>query len=163
MGPSVEVPQSTFGNAVRFFHCEIRVPGACAGGPASELKSTRNQGKRTMSKQFLAVGDYLINPELLTFAVVDRDSPEPALRLGFTAGAVGSASEIRLVGEEAREVLRWLRQNAVFLTRAGEFGSIDGAARRAVARDSRGVTHEPSAPFGRSWSALIGSKMNAEG
>ncbi len=78
-----------------------------------------------MSKQFLAVGDYLINPELLAFAVVDRDSAEPALRLGFAAGPVGSGSEIRLFGEEAREVLRWLRLNAVFLTRAGEFGSIE--------------------------------------
>jgi hypothetical protein len=78
-----------------------------------------------MSKQFLAVGDYLINPGLLTFAVVDRDSAEPALRLGFAASPVDSGSEIRLFGEEAREVLRWLRLNAVFLTRAGESGSIE--------------------------------------
>jgi hypothetical protein len=78
-----------------------------------------------MSKQFLAVGDYLINPALLTFAVLDRDSAEPALRLGFAPSPLDAGSELRLFGEEAREVLRWLRLNAVFLTRAGEFGSTE--------------------------------------
>ncbi len=76
-----------------------------------------------MSKQFLAVGDYLINPELLTFAVLEQGSAEPRLRLGFATHGAGQEGELRLTGDVAREVLRWLRLNAVFLSAGGGFGS----------------------------------------
>jgi hypothetical protein len=76
-----------------------------------------------MSKQFLAVGDYLINPELLTFAVLERGSADLCLRLGFASSRTEPEGDLRLTGDVAREVLRWLRLNAVFLSTGGGFGS----------------------------------------
>jgi hypothetical protein len=62
----------------------------------------------------------LINPGLLTYAI----SEGPQLRLGFTSRVQDAQGELRLNGEEAKEVLRWLRLNATFLSKAGSFGSI---------------------------------------
>jgi hypothetical protein len=76
-----------------------------------------------MSKQFLAVGDYLLNPELLAYAVLTPGSAEPRLRLGFSTGVAEQEGELELTGEVAREVLRWLRLNATFLSTGGGFGS----------------------------------------
>jgi hypothetical protein len=92
-----------------------------------------------VSKQFLAVGDYLINPQLLTFAILERDSAGPRLRLGFAAGnsASDGDGELRLSGDDAREVLRWLRLNSTFLTASGAFGSTGVSPERAVQSDSR--------------------------
>ncbi|OJW24597.1 MAG: hypothetical protein BGO49_06015 [Planctomycetales bacterium 71-10] len=74
-----------------------------------------------MSKKFLSVGDTLINPDLLAYAVVDGDGPEgPELRLGFAAQG-GGRSDLLVRGEAAGEILRWLRLNADFLSRQGTF------------------------------------------
>lgn len=74
-----------------------------------------------MSKKFLSVGDTLINPDLLAYAIVDGSVPDGVvLRLGFATQA-GGRNEIRLAGDQAGEVLRWLRLNADFLTRQGTF------------------------------------------
>jgi hypothetical protein len=84
-----------------------------------------------MSKKFLSVGDTLINPDLLAYAVVDGPGPDGgAIRLGFATQA-GGRNEIRLVGDQAGEILRWLRLNADFLARDGSFypNSAEGRAR----------------------------------
>lgn len=94
-----------------------------------------------MSKQFLAVGDYLINPELLTYAV----SEGRQLRLGFAQPAPDAHGELRLDGEEAREVLRWLRLNAIFLTKSGGFGSAGVVAEEPIEAESRGFPRRPHA------------------
>jgi hypothetical protein len=74
-----------------------------------------------MSKKFLSVGDTLINPDLLAYAVVVGEGPDgPELRLGFAAQA-GGRSDLVIRGESAGEVLRWLRLNADFLSRQGTF------------------------------------------
>jgi hypothetical protein len=111
-----------------------------------------------MSKQFLAVGDYLINPDLLTYAIHERDAGAPQLRLGFSSHAPDGGSELRLAGDEAREVLRWLRLNAVFLTKAGGFGSIGGPAEGSIESDSRSVARKPHAAIGQGWGSLGASK-----
>ena len=72
-----------------------------------------------MSKSFIAVGDYLINPQLLAYAFVDPDNPEPRLRVGFASTAATGAAELSLTGDQAGELLRWLRLNATFLTKGG--------------------------------------------
>ncbi|WP_165249745.1 hypothetical protein [Paludisphaera soli] len=90
-----------------------------------------------MSKKFLSVGDILINPDLLTYAVVEDDGDHLdglELRLGF-ASPGGSPHDLRLRGEAAGEVLRWLRLNADFLGRPGTFGP--NAPLRPARRDSR--------------------------
>ena len=92
-----------------------------------------------MSKSFLAFGDYLINPDLLAYAIVENDGAEPRLRLGFAASFPDSRGELRLAGEEAREVLRWLRLNATFLTRGGGFGAIGRPAESAIESESRSI------------------------
>jgi hypothetical protein len=96
-----------------------------------------------MSKHFLAVGDYLINPELLTFAVLERGPAEPCLRLGFAMRENDPERDLRLTGDVAREVLRWLRLHSVFLTNAGGFGSAGIPAQRSHEEDSP-TTHRPS-------------------
>jgi hypothetical protein len=74
-----------------------------------------------MSKKFLSVGDTLINPDLLAYAVVDRPEPDGVvLRLGFASHS-GERNDLRLVGDQAGEVLRWLRLNADFLNKQGSF------------------------------------------
>lgn len=76
-----------------------------------------------MSKKFLSVGDTLINPDLLAYAVVDGDGPDgPELRLGFASQAGGRERDLLVRGEPAGEILRWLRLNADFLTKQGTFG-----------------------------------------
>jgi hypothetical protein len=77
------------------------------------------------NKRFLAVGDLLINPDLLAYATFDEDEQGPRLRLGFATGSGASArAEVRLSGEEARHALRWLRLNTLSLTQEGAFGPI---------------------------------------
>ena len=70
-------------------------------------------------KTFLAVGDILLNPELLAYAVIETDSEGPSVRLGFTGPAGVAPNEMLLSGLEARSVLRWLRTNAEFLDSGG--------------------------------------------
>jgi hypothetical protein len=77
-----------------------------------------------MSKKFLSIGDTLINPDQLAYAVFDKEGcGGPRLRLGF-ASQSGDQGQLRLEGEAAREVLRWLRQNANFLSKPGGLGPI---------------------------------------
>jgi hypothetical protein len=92
-----------------------------------------------MPKQFLAVGDYLINPELLTFAVLEQGPAQPRLRLGFATRNAEQDGELRLTGDVAREVLRWLRLNSVFLSTGGGFGSTGIPERPSYETDSQGV------------------------
>ncbi len=74
-----------------------------------------------MSKKYLSIGNTLINPDLLAYAIVDDSGPDGLeLRLGFVAQA-GGRNDLLLVGEEAGEVLRWLRLNADFLSKQGPF------------------------------------------
>jgi len=44
----------------------------------------------------------------------------PDLRLGFAAQP-GGINDLRVQGDSAREILRWLRLNADFLTKQGSF------------------------------------------
>jgi hypothetical protein len=104
-----------------------------------------------MSKPFLAVGDYLINPQLVSYAILERDRNGTSLRLGFASQVPYSGGELRLVGEEAREVLRWLRLHADFLTRSGGFGSTGGPAEGAIEGDSRSIARKPHAAIGQGW------------
>jgi hypothetical protein len=104
-----------------------------------------------MSKQFLAVGDYLINPELLTYAVHEPTAAEPRLRLGFATRGGDHESELRLTGDVAREVLRWLRLNAVFLGTGGAFGSTGVPAQPPFETDSRSVARKESGVIGEGW------------
>jgi hypothetical protein len=90
-----------------------------------------------MSKQFLAVGDYLINPELLAYAVLEPGSAEPRLRLGFSTRVADQEGELELTGDVAREVLRWLRLNATFLSNGGGFGSTGLSAQPARESEAR--------------------------
>jgi hypothetical protein len=94
-----------------------------------------------MPKQFLAVGDYLINPELLTFAVVEQGPAQPRLRLGFATRNAEQDGELRLTGDVAREVLRWLRLNSVFLSDKGGFGSTGIPERPTYETDPRSIAY----------------------
>ena len=94
-----------------------------------------------MSTQFLAAGDYLINPEFLTFAVLEQGAAEPRLRLGFARGGTDTGGELQLTGNVAREVLRWLRLNIIFLTAEGGFGSA-GTPAPPCARPNREASLE---------------------
>jgi hypothetical protein len=77
------------------------------------------------SQRFLAIGDLLINPDLLAYATFEEDADGPRLRLGFASGAGAFArAEVRLSGSEAGVALRWLRLHATSLTQDGAFGSI---------------------------------------
>ncbi len=104
-----------------------------------------------MSTSFLAVGDYLFNPELLAYAIVENDREEPQLRLGFAAASPDSGGELRLAGEEARELLRWLRLNATYLTKGGGFGSIGRSPEPAVDRESQRNPGKAHAVTWQSW------------
>jgi hypothetical protein len=108
-----------------------------------------------MSKQFLAVGNYLINPQLVTYAV----SEGRQLRLGFAPHSPHAHGELRLDGEEAREVLRWLRQNAVFLSKAGAFGSIGVPVEDSIEVESRSFPRSAHATIhDRSWGPTVASE-----
>jgi hypothetical protein len=77
------------------------------------------------TQRFLAIGDLLINPDLLAYATFEEDSDGPRLRLGFATGSGAFAKpEVRLSGSEAGVALRWLRLHATSLTKDGAFGSI---------------------------------------
>jgi len=92
-----------------------------------------------MSKKFLSIGDVLINPDLLAYAVLDAEVDElegPGLRLGF-ASAGGPPSDLRLKGQAAGEVLRWLRLNADFLNRS------TGHAPIPAPRDRHSIARSP--------------------
>jgi hypothetical protein len=116
-----------------------------------------------MSKQFLAVGDYLINPQLLSFAILERGHGEPRLRLGFATagGAADGDGELRLTGDDAREVLRWLRLNATFLTVGGGFGSTGVSWERSIESDSRPSVRPGRSPIDQDWRG-IGDREEAE-
>ncbi len=91
-----------------------------------------------MNKRFLAVGDLLINPDLLAYATFENDSDGPRLRLGFATGSGASArSEVRLSGDDAQLALRWLRLNTLSLTQEGAFGSIGHPVKGAITDDRR--------------------------
>jgi hypothetical protein len=107
-----------------------------------------------MPKQFLAVGDYLINPELLTFAVLEQGPAQPRLRLGFATRNAEQDGELRLTGDVAREVLRWLRLNSEFLTSAGGFGSTGIPDRPAYETDSRSVARNGNGAIRDGWGSL---------
>jgi hypothetical protein len=80
------------------------------------------------SRRFLAVGDLLINPDLLAYAPFDQDADGPRFRLGFvTASGASARAEVRLSGSEAGVALQWLRLHATSLTQEGAFGSIGRA------------------------------------
>ncbi len=104
-----------------------------------------------MSTQFLAAGDYLINPEFLTFAVLEQGAAEPRLRLGFARGGTDTGGELQLTGNVAREVLRWLRLNIIFLTAEGGFGSAGTPARPVCETESRSVARSEAGVIGESW------------
>lgn len=75
-------------------------------------------------KTFLAVGDVVINPDQLAFATLDGDAEEPKLRLVFAHGAASPGrGELRLVGDDAKSALRWLRLNSSFANGTAAFGS----------------------------------------
>ena len=75
-------------------------------------------------KTFLAVGDVVINPDQLAFATLDGDPEEPKLRLVFAHGAASPGrGELRLVGDDAKSALRWLRLNSAFANGTAAFGS----------------------------------------
>jgi hypothetical protein len=107
-----------------------------------------------MSKQFLAVGDYLINPELLAYAVLEPGAAEPHLRLGFATRSNDPEGELHLTGDAAREVLRWLRLNAVFLSTNGGFGSIGAAPRLSTEVEAGNIGRAGKPAFGDTWSRL---------
>jgi hypothetical protein len=100
-----------------------------------------------MSKSFLIVGNYVINPDLLAFASIETDGEEPRVRLGFAAGSASSGGEIRLAGEAAREILRWLRLNATFLTKPP---SSSAGGDTPAQQDSRPALRKPFALSGQS-------------
>ncbi len=102
-----------------------------------------------MSKSFLAVGDHLINPDLLAYAVMENDETEPRLRLGFAAHSPGEGRELLLHGEEATELLRWLRRNADFLTKEGGFGSVGGLKASSIEGESQSVPRPSHSPIGQ--------------
>jgi hypothetical protein len=107
-----------------------------------------------MSKQFLAVGDYLINPELLTYAVLEQGGAEPKLRLGFAAATSNPQGELLLTGDVAREVLRWLRLNATFLSSGGGFGATGIPAPSARETDARSSGRRGNGPITEGWGPL---------
>jgi hypothetical protein len=81
-----------------------------------------------MSKTFLAVGDHLINPYFIVYAIVDG----PQLRVGLASGPADGSGELRFDREEAKEVLRWLRLNSEFLSNHGNFGSSGGSFHASI-------------------------------
>jgi hypothetical protein len=104
-----------------------------------------------MPKQFLAVGDLLINPELLAYAVLERGSAEPRLRLGFSTRVADQDGELELTGDEAREVLRWLRLNATFLSTGGGFGSTGLSVQQARDSEVRTSGWRAHGAIGEAW------------
>jgi hypothetical protein len=104
-----------------------------------------------MSKQFLAVGDYLINPDLLAYVVLEPGSAEPRLRLGFSTSAADKEGELELTGDVAREVLRWLRLNATFLSTGGGFGSTGLPAQQAHENEERNTGWRQRGSIGKAW------------
>jgi hypothetical protein len=101
--------------------------------------SSPNEHYRILSimatQRFLAVGDLLINPDLLAYATFDEDADGPRLRLGFATGSGGFANpEVQLSGSEAGVALRWLRLHATSLTQDGAFGSIGRAMKGSLSR-----------------------------
>jgi hypothetical protein len=77
------------------------------------------------TQRFLAIGDLLINPDLLAYATFEEEADGPRLRLGFASGSGSSArAEVRLSGSEVGVALRWLRLHATSLTQEGAFGSV---------------------------------------
>jgi hypothetical protein len=98
-------------------------------------------------KKFLAIGDLLINPDLLAYAAFEEDAGGPRLRLGFaTPSGIPGRAEVRLSGEEAGVAIRWLRLNSTSLTREGAFGPIARpieATHSRQALETRAIEPEP--------------------
>jgi hypothetical protein len=111
-------------------------------------------GERPVSKLFLAVGDYVINPQLVSYAFLERDSPEPRLRVGFAAHASTHSPELLLSGDESKELLRWLRLNATFLTRGGGFGSIGNASATSTADQANSPPPPDRSEVSRGWESI---------
>jgi hypothetical protein len=107
-----------------------------------------------MSKQFLAIGDYLINPELLAYAILEGEAEALELRLGFASPAAGLGRELRLTGEEARHLVRWLRLNAAFLTRMGGLGPTCTPQAQPPAATPDTVARSMHPTIGWRWDAL---------
>jgi|GEM_PF-3749291 len=68
---------------------------------------------------FLSAGNVLINPAMLSYAIVETDSEGLHLRLRFSEPEGTKSDELRLTGLEARSVLRWLRSHTDFLDSGG--------------------------------------------
>ena len=116
-----------------------------------------------MSKQFLAVGDHLINPALLSYAIFEQGAAEPRIRLGFGARANDPQGELRLSGDAAREVVRWLRLNAVFLSTTGGFGTIGSPAKHSSEVASGGTGSSANDAVVECWSQLDISQPGSAG
>src|SRR5262249_16216568 len=103
-------------------------------------------------KTFLAAGDVLINPSLISYATVETDSEGVHLRLGFAGQAGAPHGEVRLAGSEARSVLRWLRTNADFLDPGPSAIRLDKAqgpgSPRHAAEVQSGCSNRPAALIG---------------
>jgi hypothetical protein len=100
-----------------------------------------------MSKTFLAVGDHLINPHFIAYAIVEGAQ----LRVGLASGPADGSGELRFHREEASEVLRWLRLNSEFLSKSGSFGSSGGSVHASIHSPQPGIhslhgTKERNAP-----------------
>jgi hypothetical protein len=113
-----------------------------------DLLRDRANGDPTMSKTFLAVGDHLLNPYFIVYAIVEG----PQLRVGLASGPTDGSGELRFDREEASEVLRWLRLNSEFLSRNGGFGSRDGSLHASIQSSQPGIpsvhgSKERSAPL----------------
>jgi len=93
----------------------------------------------------------LINPELLAYAVLEPGSAGPRLRLGFSTRVADQEGELELTGDEAREVLRWLRLNATFLSTGGGFGSTGLSAQPARESEARSTGWRAHGAIGDPW------------
>ena len=116
-----------------------------------------------MSNQFLAVGDHLINPALLSYAILEEGAAEPRIRLGFGARANDPQGELQLSGDAAREVVRWLRLNAVFLSTMGGFGTIGAPAKHSSEVASEGAGPSANDAVVQCWSQLDISQPGSAG
>jgi hypothetical protein len=106
------------------------------------------------TKRYLAVGDILINPDLLALATVEEGDDGPRLRLVLAGGSGTSPrTEVRLAGEEAGALLRWLRLSSLYLTSDGTFGPL---GRPIEASGSRPFEDGDGSPTGRR-GVLVGS------
>jgi hypothetical protein len=106
------------------------------------------------TKRYLAVGDILINPDLLALATVEEGDDGPRLRLVLAGGSGTSPrTEVRLAGEEAGALLRWLRLSSLYLTPDGAFGPLGSPIVAPGARPLEDGARSPAGHRG----VLVGS------